>query len=156
MKVALIGYGYWGKNIARNFSLSGDFELHTICDLNKSNLEMAKKMFPSAEVTDDYQKISDDVEVVAPIVPVDQHYFFADYFLERGKHVLLTKPFTKEMDQTYKLLEKADKKNLTAFADHTFIFNPAVRKMKEILPKIGTPYLVLSSRLNLGLCTNQM
>ncbi len=151
MKVALIGYGYWGKNIARNFSLSSNFELHTICDLNKENLENAKKMFPSVNITDDYKKISDEVEVVAPIVPVDHHYFFADYFLDKGKHVLLTKPFTKHVDESIKLIEKANKKDLTIFADHTFIFNPAVRKMKEILPKIGTPYIVLSSRLNLGL-----
>lgn len=151
MKVALLGYGYWGKNIARNFSLSSKFELHTICDLDKKNLEMAKKMFPSVNVTDDFKQISDDVDVVAPIVPVDHHYFFADYFLEKGKHVLLTKPFTKKIDETIKLIEKADRKGLTIFADHTFIFNPAVRKMKEMLPKIGTPYIVLSSRLNLGL-----
>jgi len=151
MKVALIGYGYWGKNIARNFSLSSKFELHTICDLDENNLENAKRMFPSVNVTNDYKMISDDVDVVAPIVPVDHHYFFADYFLEKGKHVLLTKPFTKQIDQTIKLIEKADRKGLTIFADHTFIFNPAVRKMKEMLPKIGTPYIVLSSRLNLGL-----
>ena len=151
MKVALVGYGYWGKNIARNFSQSSKFELHTICDLSEENLENAKKMFPAVNITNDYTKISDEVEVVAPIVPVDHHYFFADYFLDKGKHVLLTKPFTKEIDQTIKLLAKAEEKNLTIFADHTFIFNPAVRKMKEILPKIGTPYIVLSSRLNLGL-----
>ena len=151
MKVALIGYGYWGKNIARNFSLSSKFELHTICDLDENNLENAKRMFPSVNVTNDYKMISDDVDVVAPIVPVDHHYFFADYFLEKGKHVLLTKPFTKQIDQTIKLIEKAERKGLTIFADHTFIFNPAVRKMKEMLPKIGTPYIVLSSRLNLGL-----
>ena len=89
MKVALIGYGYWGKNIARNFSLSSNFELHTICDLSKDNLENAKRMFPSVNITDDFKKISDEVEVVAPIVPVDHHYFFADYFLDKGKHVLL-------------------------------------------------------------------
>ncbi len=151
MKVALIGYGYWGKNIARNFSLSSDFKLHTICDLSLDNLNLAKKMFPSVNITDDYTTISDEVDVVAPIVPVGQHFFFANYFLDRGKHVLLTKPFTKSYEESIKLIDKAEKNNLTVFADHTFIFNPAVRKMKEILPKVGTPYLVLSSRLNLGL-----
>ena len=151
MKVALIGYGYWGKNIARNFSLSSDFELHTVCDLNPKNLEEAKKLYPAIQVTSDYKEISDEVDIVAPIVPVDQHYFFGNYFLDQNKHILLTKPFTKNYEQAVRLIEKANAKNLTAFADHTFIFNPAVRKMKEILPKIGTPYLVMSSRLNLGL-----
>ena len=151
MKVALVGYGYWGKNIARNFSISSEFELHTICDLNPQSLETAKKLYPSVHVTDDYKKISDEVDIVAPIVPVDKHFYFANYFLDQGKHVLLTKPFTKTYDEAVLLIEKAERKNLTIFADHTFIFNPAVRKMKEILPRIGTPYIVMSSRLNLGL-----
>ena len=79
------------------------------------------------------------------------HYPLADYFLDQGKHILLTKPFTQNLVETEKLLKKSREKNLTVFADHTFIFNPAVRKLKELLPKIGDPYLVMSSRLNLGL-----
>ncbi len=151
MKVALIGYGYWGKNIARNISQSNNFELHTICDLNKSSLEEAENIYPNTILLEDYTKISEDVDLVAPIVPVDMHYKFADYFLDRNKHVLLTKPFTKTYEQAELLIEKANSKGLTVFADHTFIFNPAVRKIKEMLPKLGTPYFVISSRLNLGL-----
>jgi len=151
MKVALIGYGYWGKNVARNFANSDFFELHTICDFNEVNLAKAKSVYPFIKTCKTVEEISDDVDVVAPIVPVDSHYPLADMFLDKGKHILLTKPFTKNYEQTKKLIDKAESKGLTAFADYTFVFNPAVRKIKEILPKIGKPFLVMSERLNLGI-----
>ena len=151
MKVALVGYGYWGKNIARNFSQNPKFQLHTICDLDENNLSAASLLYPNCKFISDYKAISDDVDIVALIVPVHLHYPLADYFLDQGKHILLTKPFTQNLEETEKLLQKSREKNLTVFADHTFIFNPAVRKLKELLPKIGDPYLVMSSRLNLGL-----
>ena len=151
MKAALIGYGYWGKNIARNIAQSEHFELDTICDLNQNSLAKADKIHPGVNLTTDYTTISDEIEIVAPIVPVDLHFKFADYFLDQNKHVLLTKPFTKTYEEAQMLIDKANSKGLTIFADHTFIFNPAVRKIKELLPKLGDVFFVISSRLNLGL-----
>lgn len=151
LKVAIIGHGYWGKNIARNFAQSEEFSLEVICDVSEEALKKAKLLYPGVRVIKDYKQMPDDIDIVAPIVKVESHYEIANYFLDKKKHVLLTKPFTKTYDQAKKLIEKADKLGLTVFADHTFIFNPAVRKLKELLPKIGNPYLVMSSRLNLGL-----
>ena len=151
MNVALVGYGYWGKNIARNFSQNPKFNLHTICDLDAANLNAASLLYPNCRLINDYKEIGDDVDIVALIVPVHLHYPLADHFLDAGKHVLLTKPFTQNIEQTENLIRKAKENNLTVFADHTFVFNPAVRKLKELLPKVGDPYLVMSSRLNLGL-----
>ena len=136
MKVALVGYGYWGKNIARNFSQNPKFQLHTICDLDENNLSAASLLYPNCKFISDYKAIGDDVDIVALIVPVHLHYPLADYFLDQGKHILLTKPFTQNLEETEKLLQKSREKNLTVFADHTFIFNPAVRKLKELLQKL--------------------
>jgi predicted dehydrogenase len=151
LKVAVIGHGYWGKNIARNFAQSEDFSLEVICDVSEEALKKAKLLYPGVRVIKDYKQMPEDIDIVAPIVKVDSHYEIANYFLDQKKHVLLTKPFTKTYDEAKKLIAKADRLGLTVFADHTFIFNPAVRKLKELLPKVGDPYLVMSSRLNLGL-----
>jgi predicted dehydrogenase len=151
LKVAIIGHGYWGKNIARNFAQSENFSLEVICDINEEALKKAKKLYPGVRVIKDYRDMPEDIDVVAPIVKVENHYKIADYFLDQKKHVLLTKPFTKTYEEALSLISKADRLGLTVFADHTFIFNPAVRKLKEMLPKVGNPYLVMSSRLNLGL-----
>ena len=151
MKVALVGYGYWGKKYCKKFFSKSKFNLHTICDLDQQNLNNASLLYPNCQMISNYKEIGDDVDIVALIVPVHLHYPLADYFLDQGKHVLLTKPFTQNIEETESLLKKAKSKNLTVFADHTFVFNPAVRKLKELLPKIGDPYLVMSSRLNLGL-----
>ena len=151
LKVAIVGYGYWGKNIARNFAQSEEFSLEVICDISEESLKNAKKLYPGVRVIKDYKNMPEDIDIVAPIVKVDNHYEIANYFLDQKKHVLLTKPFTKTFNEAQKLINKANKLGLTVFADHTFIFNPAVRKLKEMLTKIGDPYLVMSSRLNLGL-----
>ena len=149
--VAVVGHGYWGKNIARVFSQSPDFNLHTICDARDEVRQRVAGLYPSTQQIADLEDLDDDVEVVAIVTPTDSHYELAKACLENGKHVLLTKPFTRYLWQTEELLALADERNLTVFADYTFVFNPAVRKLKEMLPRIGTPYFVLSQRLNLGL-----
>lgn len=151
MNAALIGYGYWGKNIARVLAQSADFNLHTVCDSRPAALKTVEKLYPSARRISDHKEIGDDVGLVAIITPADSHHPLAKQFLERGKNVLLTKPFTTTLKEAEELLNIAEKKNLTVFVDHTFVFHPAVRKLKELLPKIGTPYFVTSQRLNLGL-----
>jgi predicted dehydrogenase len=150
-RVALVGYGYWGKNIARVFSESSDFDLEYICDQNTKNLEKAKKLYPSTRMIPTIDEISPDVDVVAIITPADTHFPLAKKFLTEGKHVLVTKPFTKNYAEAQELVALAKKMNRTIFVDHTFFFNAAVRRLKEHLHRIGTPYFVVAQRMNLGL-----
>ena len=150
-QVAVVGHGYWGKNITRVFSQSQDFQLHTICDARPEVRDSVARLYPATQQISDIEALDDDVEVVAIVTPTDSHYELAKHCLENDRHVLLTKPFTRYLWQTEELLELAEKRNRTVFADYTFVFNPAVRKLKEMLPRIGTPYFVLSQRLNLGL-----
>jgi predicted dehydrogenase len=150
-KVAVIGHGYWGKNIARVFSQHPHFELHTVCDLSDKNLQTAAKLYPSARMVKDFREIGADVDVVAIMTTADTHFELAQYFLERNQHVMLAKPFTKTSKEAQELIQIAQRKNRVVFVDHTFVFNPAVRKLKEMLPQVGKPYFVMSSRMNLGL-----
>lgn len=151
MKSAVIGHGYWGKNIARVLAQSQDFDLHTICDSDQRRLQPVGKLYPNVVTQQDFKSIDPSVELVAIITPTDLHYEMARYFLERGKNVLITKPFARTFKEAESLVQLADKNDVTVFVDHTFVFNPAVRKLKELLPRIGQPHFVMSQRLNLGL-----
>jgi predicted dehydrogenase len=151
VKSALIGYGYWGTNIARAISQSDELSLEVICDSNSLALEKARKIYPQCRLIADFRDISDDIEIVAIISPTSSHFYLAEHFLKAGKHVLVSKPLAKSLDQAEHLSQLAKEVNRTLFVDHTFVFNPAVRELKHLLPKIGRPYFVLSQRLNLGL-----
>lgn len=151
LKTALIGYGYWGQNIARVLFQSPAFKLEYICDSRQTALEKASRLYPTVTTVREVSQLPADVEVVAIITPASTHYELAKLFLESGKHVLLTKPFVKSFCQAEDLIRVANSNNVTCFVDHTFVFHPAVRKMKELLPRIGTPYFISGQRLNLGL-----
>lgn len=151
LKAALIGYGYWGRNIARVLNSSSAFDLKVICDETPAKLNEAKKIYSNVEMVRSIEEIPSDIDVVAIITPAESHYPLAKRFLERGKHILLTKPFTMNLKEAEELVELAGKMDRVVFVDHTFVFNPAVKKLKELLPKIGKPYFVVSQRLNLGI-----
>jgi predicted dehydrogenase len=151
LKVAVIGYGYWGRNIARVVSQSNDFILHTICDSNAGARDKAARVHSHVNLCERVEDIPSEVEVVAVITPADSHFELAQRFLKQGKHVLLTKPFTRTHEEAVELVRLAKSVDRTVFVDHTFVFNPAVRKLKEMLPRIGKPFFVISQRMNLGL-----
>ncbi|MCB0364450.1 MAG: Gfo/Idh/MocA family oxidoreductase [Bdellovibrionaceae bacterium] len=148
--VSLIGYGYWGRNIARVVSQSGRFRLLEICDIDPEARNQAAAIYPGVRLSDGFQLPDKEAEVVAIMTPVASHYDLAKRCLQDDRHVWLTKPMTMTLAEAADLVELAEKKNRTVFVDHTFIFNPAVRKMKELLPRIGEPYFLLSHRMNLG------
>jgi predicted dehydrogenase len=127
------------------------FRLEAICDASERALKSARILYPSAQLLSDHRELNDSVDIVAIMTPADTHYPLAKEFLLRGKHVLVTKPFTRCSREAKELVDLAQERGRTLFVDHTFIFNPAVRKVKELLPKIGKPYFLLSNRLNLGL-----
>jgi predicted dehydrogenase len=155
MKVGLIGYGYWGPVVARNFHSTNGCELSVICDKSSASLERAKKAFSGVSVTTDVSDItrSPDIDVVAVITPVWTHFEFAKTALENGKHVFVEKPFTANVAQAEELIEIAARNKLQIMVDHTFLFTGAVRKIRELLDDgvLGKLYYYDSTRVNLGL-----
>lgn len=155
MKAAVLGVGYWGPNLIRNFMGNKEIEKVYAADFSKPRLEMAKKKFPGVEVTDDIDKIikSKDIDIVAIATPIFAHYSLAKKLMNEGKRVWVEKPFTSTVEQAEELLEISEKKNLPIFVDHTFLYTGAVRKMKDLVVNdtIGNILYFDSVRINLGL-----
>jgi predicted dehydrogenase len=155
INLGVIGYGYWGPNVARNFNGCPGANLVTISDLDGKRLKLAKTTFPFVKVTADAEEVlnSDDIQAVAVVTPVFTHYELARAALERGKHVFVEKPFTSNAGQAEELIDLAQKKNLKIMVDHTFLFTGAVRKIREIIRsgELGELFFYDSTRINLGL-----
>jgi predicted dehydrogenase len=155
MRISLIGYGYWGPNLARNLAEVESVELRWCADQRADRRALAKKRYPFVNVTERAEEAIDDpsVEAVVIATPVSTHYELARRALERGKHVLVEKPMTRSVAQGEALLELADKKGLVLMVDHTFIYTGAVRKIKEMIDvgELGDLYYLDSDRVNLGL-----
>src|SRR5271169_4908721 len=130
IKIGIIGYGYWGPNIVRNFSSTEGSTVLSICDSDQTALYRARKAHPNIPVTRDWNDIlsSPEIDVVAVITPVSTHFELSKKALENGKHVFVEKPFTATAAEAEELIALADKKNLTIMVDHTFLFTGAVRK----------------------------
>jgi predicted dehydrogenase len=155
IRVGVIGYGYWGPVVARNFQSADGCELAAVCDKNPALLERARKSYPGIQITCDASEVigSPNIDVVAVITPVWTHFEFAKAALENGKHVLVEKPFTSTAAQAEELIELALRKNLQIMVDHTFLFTGAVRKIRQLIDEgvLGKLYYYDSIRVNLGL-----
>jgi predicted dehydrogenase len=155
INLGVIGYGYWGPNVARNLNSCGAANLVAICDLNEKRLNLAKSTFPFIRVSSNPKELlnSDDIQAVAIVTPVFRHYELAKAALENGKHVFVEKPFTSNAEQAEELINLAHKKNLIIMVDHTFLFTGAVRKIREIVNsgELGSLFFYDSTRINLGL-----
>src|SRR5579872_2879328 len=155
IKVGVIGYGYWGPVVARNFNSVDNCELAAICDKSPKSLERARKAFPGVRLTKNIHDIvaSPNIDVVAVITPVWTHFEFAKAALENGKHVFVEKPFTSSVAQAEELIGLAASKNLQIMVDHTFLFTGAVRKIRQLIDDdvLGKLYYYDSTRVNLGL-----
>lgn len=155
LNISIIGYGYWGPNLVRNFSITEGITVTSVCDINPDAIKKVSKIYPNIEATTDCNKIltSPDIDAVAISTPVFTHYELAKKALDNGKHVFVEKPFTSTVAQAEELVELADKKNLTIMVDHTFLFTGAVRKIKELINDdvLGNLYYFDSTRVNLGL-----
>ncbi len=155
MKIAVVGLGYWGPNLVRNFLLTNDVENVVCCDLQQRRLDQIHKRYPGVEVclsTEDLLRRT-DVEAVAIATPVSTHFALGMKVLEAGKHLLIEKPFTLRSSDAEVLIEASEKRNLTLMVDHTFIYTSAVRKIKDVLDKgdLGDVLYFDSVRVNLGL-----
>jgi len=161
MKIAVIGYGYWGPNLVRNFSWLEDTQVKYVCDLDGKRLEKVKALFPNVEITTkDYELVLNDPEIdaIAIATPVCTHFPLAKKALEAGKHVLIEKPMTDSARDAEELVQLAQKHQKVVMVDHTFLYTGAVKKIKELVDsgKIGEVYYFDSVRVNLGLFQNDV
>ena len=155
IRVGVVGYGYWGPNIVRNFHSQEGAQVVRVCDKSPKCAERLRKAFPAIPFCNDDREIVEapDVDLVAVVTPVWTHYQIAKRALENGKHVFVEKPFTCSTDQAEELIDLAEQKNLKIMVDHTFLFTGAVRKIKDLVDRkeLGDLYYYDSLRVNLGL-----
>jgi predicted dehydrogenase len=152
--VSVIGYGYWGPNLVRNFWEVPGVKLVSVCDLRPERLDGVRSRYPAVEITGDVREVLNDprVDAVAIATPVSTHFEIAMAALKAGKHVFVEKPITSTSEEASRLIEEADKRGLVLAVDHTFIHTSAVRKMREIVDDgLGEMYYYDSVRVNLGL-----
>lgn len=153
--VGIAGYGYWGPNLARNFTNQPDCSLVAIYDINPTRIAVAKKHYPHAEITADYSRLlaNDSVRAILISTPVSTHYALAKQALLAGKDVLIEKPMTQTVPEAAELIRIAKENKCILAIDHTFIFTGAVQKIKQIVDsgELGSILYVDSVRVNLGL-----
>jgi predicted dehydrogenase len=154
MKVGVIGLGYWGPNLVRNFLAHSDVTKVIACDTREDRLQFIKEKFPAVELTQDCNAlIKSNVDIIVIATPVDAHYNLGKKALEAGKHIWVEKPFTSTSLEAEDLIKIAESRNLKIFVDHTFIYNGAVQKIKELVDggELGNVIYFDSERINLGL-----
>ncbi len=155
IRVGVIGYGYWGPNIVRNFHGKEHSRVVMVCDKSPNSLRRVRQFYPDMDVTGDANEIlkATDIDLVAIVTPVRTHFDLAKAALENGKHIFVEKPFTCTSAQAEELIELAERKNLKIMVDHTFLFTGAVKRMRQLIDDgvLGNLYYYDSTRVNLGL-----
>ena len=155
IKVGIIGYGYWGLNLVRNFVQSPLFDLISVADLQANRLELLKQNHPYIQGVASASHIIENqaIEAVVIATPISDHYSLALKALQNEKHVLVEKPLTTSLKEAKKLREVALKKSLSLMVDHTFLYTGAVEMIHKIVSKgeIGNINYIDSMRINLGL-----
>jgi predicted dehydrogenase len=155
INIGIVGYGYWGPNLVRNFAEVPGVNIAAVADLDASKLAIVKKRYPAVNVTTDLHELLRDptIDAIAIATPVNTHYDLALAALRAGKHVWVEKPMTENSKQARHLIEEAQKRNLVLLVDHTFIYTGAVMKMGELIKsgELGRIYYYDSVRVNLGL-----
>ncbi len=153
--VAVVGYGYWGPNLVRNFYANDEVELRWVCDAQASRLEQVKKRFPTVSCCTDLSEALRDpkVEAVAIATPTHTHFALARQVLEADRHVLVEKPLCDDSQQIQRLIDLAAQRGKVLMVDHTFVYAPAVHCIREILDsgRLGPILYFDSTRVNLGL-----
>jgi predicted dehydrogenase len=155
LNVAVVGYGYWGPNLVRNFANLHDARMHTVVDQSADALRKVRKLYPAVQVTQNYEEVlaNDEIDAVAIATPAQFHFPMAMAALKAGKHVWLEKPMTETSAQAEQLVHEARRRGLVLMVDHTFVYSGPVRKMAELIHggKLGNIYYYDSTRVNLGL-----
>jgi predicted dehydrogenase len=155
VRVALIGCGYWGPNLIRNFNEVDNATMVACSDLSAERLARMQKRYPSVSCTQNYEDLLRDPDIDAVVVatPVSTHYPIARQALEHGKHVMIEKPIAGSSEQALDLIERAERTGRVLMVDHTFIYTSAVRKIRELIDggELGDILYFDSVRVNLGL-----
>jgi predicted dehydrogenase len=155
VRVGVVGYGYWGPNIVRNFEGQEHAEVVAVCDNSAKSLARVRRAHPGIPTTNEYKEMltSCDVDAVAVVTPVWTHFELAKAALESGKHVFVEKPFTSTTAQAEQLIDLAERNNLKIMVDHTFLFTGAVKRIRQLVDDgtLGDLYYYDSTRVNLGL-----
>jgi len=155
LKIGIIGLGYWGVNLVRNFANLKDTELKMVVDSRPERKEALDKLCPAAIFSDTADELLNDPEIDAVVIatPVFTHYELAKRSLEMNKHVLIEKPMTSSTKQAEELIEIAQRKKKVLMVDHTFLYTGSVMKMKSLIMNgdIGKVKYFDSTRINLGL-----
>jgi predicted dehydrogenase len=158
--VALIGYGYWGPNLLRNYMDLPTADVKWVCDPRADRLEKASTRYPSVGTTTDFRTVLDDPDVDAVLIatPIATHFALAMEALEAGKHVFVEKPMAMNVRECDEMCEAADSRGLTLMVGHTFVYSPPVRAVKAILDsgELGDVRFVTCSRVNLGLHSKEV
>lgn len=153
--IGLVGFGYWGPNLARNFANAEGAQLVSVCDMDSAKLAQAARLHPSVSTTSHYRELlaDDRIDAIAIATPVHAHYDLALAALREGKHVLVEKPLARTSDQVMRLIEEAQRRNLVLMVDHTFLYTPSVRKIRELISEgvLGDIYYYNGMRASLGL-----
>lgn len=155
IRIGIIGYGYWGPNLVRNFAELGHAEVAAVSDLDQKKLDLVAKRFPAVKVTTDYQELLRDpsIDAIAIATPVNTHFELGMAALKADKHLWLEKPMAETSLQARQLVDCAEKKKLVLHVDHTFIYTGAVKKMADLVKagELGKILYYDSTRVNLGL-----
>ncbi|TGU70172.1 Gfo/Idh/MocA family oxidoreductase [Geomonas terrae] len=155
INVGIVGFGYWGPNVARNFNTTPGARVVAISDADEKSLQRAAASYPGVRTERECDRLlsAKDIDVVAVVTPVSSHFEIARKALANGKHIFIEKPFTASVAEAEKLIELAERRNLKIMVDHTFLFTGAVKKIKELIDDgiLGDLYYFDSIRVNLGL-----
>jgi predicted dehydrogenase len=155
INIGVIGYGYWGPNLVRNFAETPGANIAAVADLDAAKLATVQRRYPAVPTTRDFRQLLMDpsIDAIAVATPVHTHFEFGLAALRAGKHVWMEKPMTETSAQAQQLVDEADRRGLTLLVDHTFVYTGAVCKMGEIIKggELGRIYYYDSIRVNLGL-----
>lgn len=155
IRIGVIGYGYWGPNLVRNFHELETASVCSLSDMSPDRLALAANRYASIQTTTEPHKLVSDPQLDAIVIatPVSTHFDLAIQALKAGKHVLLAKPLAATSDQALRLLSEAERQKRVLMVDHTFIYTGAVRKIRELIQggSLGEVYYYDSVRVNLGL-----
>ncbi|MCX6899490.1 MAG: Gfo/Idh/MocA family oxidoreductase [Verrucomicrobia bacterium] len=155
IKVGVVGCGYWGPNLIRNFRSLPDCSLKTMCDTSEHRLKHLRSLYPEVEGLTDYDRMLDGSSLDAVVIAtsVKLHYPMAKASLLAGKHTFIEKPMARSSHECEELIDIAHKKGLVLMIGHTFLYSPAVKKIREIVEHgdIGEIRYICARRLNLGL-----
>jgi predicted dehydrogenase len=154
LKVGVVGLGYWGPKLARNFYELPNAQLSWVCDLVQSRLDHVTALYPGTQATREYRQVlASDVDAVVIATPVSTHHPLAMAALSAGKHVLVEKPLAASTPDAMEIAETADRLHLAAMVGHTFQYNPAVNAVRSLVcgNELGRVYYINATRANLGL-----